>query len=351
MNRSPDIEQVLDRLSYPALIVEEGTVTYANTQAQQLFITVGSPIDALIAIGSEEYAQYSGGALCLTLSAAGIYYSTTVIRSEDYDIFYLESEASSPEMKAFALAAQYLRESLSGALQCADLLRADASEEAHTKLDRLNKNLHQLHRTICNMSDVGDFEAPRPTMTRLNDATALFAQLLEKAAALVAESGRTLRYTLPNECISTMLDTEKVERAVYNLISNALKYEPAGETICASVHRRGNKVLFSVENCKSGISYGNIFSRFQRQAGLERTYSGIGLGLTIARKAAAAHNGTLLLDQTQDGHPRFTISLSIQTPQGSDVRSPIRLPVDYAGGYDHALVELSDVLPPELYKS
>lgn len=349
MNRSPDIHQLLERLSYPALIVEAGIVIYANTQAQQRMIFPDTPINTLITIGNEEYSESWEGSLCLTLSVFETRYDTTVVRSDGYDIFYLEFEASSAELRAFALAAQHLREPLSGALQCAELLQDSAPETGMSQLEQLNKNLHQLHRALCNMSDVGNFESPRSTMTHYSDATAVFSEILEKAAQLIKRSGRLLTYTLPTESISTLIDAEKIERAVYNLISNAVKYSPEGSEIRAKLHQNGKKAYFTIENnASSSVSY-NIFSKFQREPGFEQLYTGLGLGLTVARKAAAAHGGTLLLEQTQDGCQRFTISLTLRRPQSPSVHSPVRLPIDYAGGYDHALLELSDILSSELY--
>ena len=350
MNRSPDIHQVLERLTCPALIVEAGIVTYANTLAQQRMILQDTPINSLISIGAEEYAHFCSGSLCLTLSVMGNRYDTTVVRNEACDIFYLEFEAASPELKAFALASQHLREPLSGALHCADLLQDSIASSGNQKLEQLNRNLHQIHRALCNMSDISNFESARPIMTHYSDATAIFTEILEKASHMVKQAGRDLVYTVPRESIVTMLDREKIERAVYNLISNAVKYSPKDTVIRANLHPNGKKLYFSIENATFQPVSSSIFSNFQRAPGLEQLYTGLGLGLTVARNAAAAHLGTLLMDQTADGFQRFTISMAICRPQGSEVRSPILLPIDYAGGYDHALLELSDILPPELYK-
>ena len=93
----------------------------------------------------------------------------------------------------------------------------------------------------------------------------------------------------------------------------------------------------------------NLFSRYQREPSLEDSRWGIGLGLSIVRNTAIAHNGTLLLESTPTGQ-KFTITLAIEQSRDDIVRSPVLLPVDYTGGYDKALVELSEILPADLYK-
>jgi len=74
------------------------------------------------------------------------------------------------------------------------------------------------------------------------------------------------------------------------------------------------------------------------------------LGLSLVCSTAVAHGGTVLLDRPAGGGVRFTMSISLKREKGSEAilrNSP--LPFDYAGERDHALLELSDVLPAEAY--
>lgn len=349
MEDSFNIPQLLERIMYPAFLVESGNIVYANHSALQHLIPVDSPVSALITIGADEYAQYTGGTLCLTLSVCNAPCSATVVRDGKFDIFYLDSPVESPELRAYALAAQYLREPLSNAMNTTGLLAQDTSA-SNPQLEKLNRNLYQLYRTLCNMSDAAQFEEPRPSRMSYSEMTALFTEFLEKSSQLVDKCGRKLSSNVPRTPIHALADNEKIERAVYNLISNALKYTPEDGVIETDLSYSNKKLYFTVQNhCADSVDP-NIFSNFMRQPGFDNSRSGLGLGLTIVRKAASAHGGTLLLQQTEDGGIRFTMSLEAKPPEGAVLRNSIRLPVDYAGGYDHALVELSDILPPELYE-
>ena len=93
----------------------------------------------------------------------------------------------------------------------------------------------------------------------------------------------------------------------------------------------------------------DLFSRYAREPGVEDGRFGIGLGLVLIRSAAQQHGGTVLVDQPTESGTRVTMTLHIRPVSSDYVRSPI-LKVDYAGERDHGLLELSDVLPADLYK-
>ena len=135
-------------------------------------------------------------------------------------------------------------------------------------------------------------------------------------------------------------------------IVQTMKFSEAGAVISAKLARRGNKRHLSIRDSGSGIPdevYGTLFTRHLRGTHLEDSRYGIGLGMVLVRSAAIAHGGTVLVQRLPEGGTCVTITLSIRKTTGNTVTSPILLP-DYAGGFDHALMELADVLPPEAYE-
>ena len=134
---------------------------------------------------------------------------------------------------------------------------------------------------------------------------------------------------------------------------NALKYPPTGGSVAVSLNRQGRMVSLQIRDSGSGIAaevMGSVFRRFQRQPGIEDGRNGIGLGMVLVRSAAVHHGGTVLIDQPDGQGTRVTMTLAIRQDNSSTLRSPI-LRVDYAGGRNHTLLELSDVLPPQLFSN
>ena len=357
MESSLNPQKMLDIALSPAFLVENSFITCANTAAQLRQIIVGTAVADYIAVGAEEYAEFTDGKLCLVLSISGISVNATVVKDNQYHIFYLESDYTEPELRAFALAAQHLREPLSNAMICANSLlpniSTQGSADLQDQLSQLNRNLHQLHRTICNMSDAVQYQNARLSRFEYREVSSIFSEIMEKAASLLSTGNHTLQHTCPSSHINTMVDAEKLERALLNMISNAVKFSPKGSMITASLRSSKNKLYFSVQNSYSNhaeTQLRNIYSNYLREPGVEDPNRGIGLGMTIVQKAAAAHGGTLLLEQPDAFGIRFTMTIAIEPAKTTKLRSNIQLPIDYTGGYDHAHTELSDVLPAELYK-
>lgn len=256
-----------------------------------------------------------------------------------------------------ALSAVHLREPLSN---IATLLRhavppsRDGEDAAGARYAaKLEQQLNQLRRMVCNMSDASRYAAePQPRKTVMN-LDSVVAELAEKVQTLSAGQGLTLRCSLPNGTLPAPMERERLERAIYNLISNAMKVTKPGGTIDITLTRRKNRAYLSVRDYGPGIpdsQMGSIFSRFTRQPGLEDPTHGIGLGLSLVCSAAITHGGTVLLDRPEGGGTRFTMSISLRPEEVRDTLLQAAPPAfDYAGEQDHALQELSDVLPPEVY--
>ncbi len=356
MEHSLDTAQMLEQLMCPAFIVQDGIIIHANQAALQRQIKRNTNISDLICIGKDEYETYADGKLCLTLSIQGITYNATVTKAENSHLFCLETDYEDPELRAFALAAQQLREPLAKAMVSTELLLPNASvrkdAEATQYLSQVNRSLHQLLRAVCNMSDAAQYTDPNRANLQTQNATKIFNDILEKAADLAAQAKRTLTYTVPKQAVFCPIDEEKLERAILNLLSNAIKFTPKGGTINATLHQSGSRLLFTVQDSGEGAdlqSRADMFSRFLREPGIEDGRNGIGLGMSIVRSVAAAHSGTVLIQQPESAGVKITMTLSLKQPADNMFRSLIKLPIDYAGGYDHCLLELSDVLPDDMF--
>lgn len=358
MEYASQITEMLETLIYPAFTVESGIITHANQAAQERGATPSSSVAELISIGAEEYTQYTSGKLCLTLTLKGIPYSATVTCSGSYHLFYLETEYVKPELRAFALAAQQLREPLataiSGAEQLLPLAGIQEDTDAKQQLGQINRSLHQLLRAISNMSDAAQYANCHTAHLQVCELTSIFRETLEKSSSLAAAAQRTLNYTIPKQAAYGTCDQEKLERAILNLVSNALKYTPNGGTINATVRQINNKLIFTIQNSGTGIRadvQSNIFSRYLREPGLGSGKDGIGLGMSIVRSVAALHNGIVLMEQPENEGARLTMTIAVKPVSDAVLRTPVMLPVDYTGGRDKTLLELADVLPASIYEN
>jgi signal transduction histidine kinase len=129
-------------------------------------------------------------------------------------------------------------------------------------------------------------------------------------------------------------DYQKVQQAVANLLDNALKHTPAGGNVSLTAEphfwerralgepqpqerrvqilRHPNSTRISVTDTGRGISaehHQEIFEDFVR---VDRTSSGMGLGLAIAKRLVQAHRGKIWVDSELGRGAKFTILLPVE---------------------------------------
>ncbi len=349
MEEQKEIFRMLDILQYPGFCVRDHQIVKVNSAAGTMPLRPGMDVEDLLATGQEEYAAFTGGCLYLMLSFASKQVGATVLRIDGTDLFLLEPQMESPSLQALSLAAQSLRKPLSDMSVVVDRMFADASAAEQERATVLNRSLHQMIRLVGNMSDARSI--PDCVRPELRDLNAVFREVMDKAQLLLERLGVTLFYVPLEEPVYGMADRSLLERAALNMLSNAVKFTPENGCITARLTRRNQVLRFSVEDSGSGISkslLGTLYSRYTRAPGIEDSRFGIGLGLLLVRSAAASHGGAVLIDQPQGSGCRITLTIAIRKPGTDTLRSPVLLP-DYTGGWDHALVELSECLPLSAY--
>lgn len=348
--------QMLDLMVRPAFCVKDGQIVHANHAALQRMVAVNARIGDLLITGKEEYAAFTEGCLYLSLSISGKQYGASVTRMDSFDVFVLEQDADQGELQAMALAAKELREPLFSVMMVTDRLfpLVSATEETaiQEQIARINKGLFQMHRVINNMSDALRYTQETASFQEIRDIRAIMGEVFETAAERIRHADIRLCFANLPKPIYTLVDAEKIERAVYNIISNAAKFTPKGGAIHARFSHRGSKLYLTVQDDGPGIASnmrGSVYSRYLRQPGVEDGRFGIGLGLVLVRSAATLHGGTVLMEYPQDAGVRITMTMQIRQDTAGVLRSPGLHP-DYAGERDHSLIELADLLPPSLYK-
>lgn len=136
--------------------------------------------------------------------------------------------------------------------------------------------------------------------------------VVNEALSDVDEEGRRrVRASLPDR-LEGVWAPEELRRAVWNLVTNALKYGRAGTPVAVEASRSGDGVRIAVHNEGPPIppeEQARIFEPFGRGRGAETVASGWGLGLTLVRGCAEAHGGSLALESTPERGTTFTLRL------------------------------------------
>lgn len=339
-------DPLLELLERPAFYVESGTIRQANQAAQQKLITVGEPICKYLSRSLSAYEEFIGGCLYLSLQIEGIPCNASVLNMGGKHLFLMDSQTE-PQLQALSLAAQNLRIPINNAFLAAEHMKD------RSNADQICHSLNQMHRVVCNMADAYRYYERQVLCPETTELSNFFAELMEKATQLVKASGVQLNYTALPQSVVCTVDRQLLERAVLNMISNAVKFSGDSRVVEIKFTQKNHMLYFSVQDNGDGIPahvQKNIFTRYLREPGIEDSRHGLGLGLSLIRSAAINHGGTVLIDHPETGGTRVTMTLDPRPQQEDLLRAPVRMPtIDYAGGHDHMLLELSDVLPHKLY--
>jgi len=207
------------------------------------------------------------------------------------------------QRRLVADASHELRTPLTAARTNVDLIREGKLPESEVRhaLDEASVELEALTRLV---SDLVELARGEERQLRLEDVQLddLVASVVERAQARAPQ----VRFVTALSPALVKADPVLLERAVSNLLDNAVKYSPDGAPIEVSV--RGGEVV--VADHGPGIAdedLPRVFDRFYRAA-TARSKPGAGLGLAIVREAAEAHGGTASAQSTSAG-ARFSLAL------------------------------------------
>lgn len=335
MEQTNQLLQMMDR---PAFCVSDGRIVAANAAALARQISIGAQVTDLLACGTEEYAEFRSGCLCLDLELCGQHCPASVTMLGAQHLFTLEPEQAEDDLRMLSLAAQQLREPLSDVMALVENLPPDLQA-----LPGINRGLHRLLRIVGNMT-------PHPPIRmEMADINALLREVWDQAQPACESRGIRFTFSPHSMPVYSYADTGLLTRAVHNLLSNAMKFSAGGNIHLQLAMRRQfyQITLHDGGNSLSGLIQ-DPFTRFLRQPGMDSSENGLGLGMRLVRSAALTHGGTVLVDSPKEGGVRVSMTIPIRQ-NSTAVRSP-RLQVSYCGERDPLLIELSDVLPSDFYK-
>jgi PAS domain S-box-containing protein len=192
--------------------------------------------------------------------------------------------------------------------------RVDAGEgehatAAHQVIARQVAHLSQL------MSDLLDVERVVSGKIRLNRQPLNMVEAVRRAVATITSDAR-LNRTIDVETEPAWVhgDPLRLEQVLTNIVTNSVKYTPAGGRIRVTLRADGDDAVLDVEDDGFGISpelMPHIFDLYtQSDRTLDRARGGMGIGLTLVRRLVELHGGTIVASSEGEGRgSTFTVRL------------------------------------------
>jgi signal transduction histidine kinase len=190
--------------------------------------------------------------------------------------------------------------------------RARSDEERNRFIAILHREAVRLSELVENVLQFARLDQRKEQMAFASvDLRQESADAAVSLAPIAAAHGATIVNTVPPGAL-VWADRGAVRRIILNLLDNALKYGPPGQTIAIGAATEPGRVLLRVDDQGPGVPTGareTIFRAFERHGVGPSSPTGSGIGLTIVRELASALGGTVHVEDRPGGGARFVVTL------------------------------------------
>jgi two-component system, OmpR family, sensor histidine kinase BaeS len=170
------------------------------------------------------------------------------------------------------------------------------------RLEIIHSEVLHLQRLVEDLRTLSQADAGELTLNReAVPPQAILARMLKSYNQLAAQKKITLEVSVEPALPDLQIDPDRMAQVFGNLITNSLRYTPAGGRIDLFAKKQDNSIVFLVQDNGSGISaeaIPHIFDRFYRADPSRGIEDGSGLGLAIARSIIEAHGGEISAQST-----------------------------------------------------
>jgi len=200
-----------------------------------------------------------------------------------------------------------------------ELLRDDGavvSSEHRGYLAVIDRNARRLLRLVNDLLLIAQIDAHRFELeVRDVDLREAVAEAVEGAQLAADAAGVALDVELPPRPLTAVVDEARVAQLLDNLISNALKFTPAGGRVTVACRPRRRTAELAVSDTGVGIDISDqarVFDRFYRtRQAREGAVAGSGIGLTIVRAIVERHSGTISLESAPHAGTTVVVRLPL----------------------------------------
>jgi signal transduction histidine kinase len=174
----------------------------------------------------------------------------------------------------------------------------------------------QINKLTALINDLLDLSRMQTGKLIYREETFLLDELVREIVANIQETTQTHRLILERQTHATVFgDRERIGQVLINLLNNAIKYSPRADTVLIRMANDQQKILVSIQDFGIGIAQDHhlrIFERFyQVTEPAEKTYPGLGIGLSISSEIVRRHGGQMWVESRKGEGATFHFTLPL----------------------------------------
>lgn len=190
----------------------------------------------------------------------------------------------------------------------------DDKKMAHKFLTTIETEADKMTALVRNLLDLSKFDVQKFEMNKqVFSIDQMLCGIVGRFKLEAEIEDIDLNYVAVNELPQMYADPEQIERAIVNIVSNAIKYGEKGGHVNIAAGSMYNEVYIKIEDDGNGIPKADlehVFDRFFRvDRARTREKGGTGLGLSIAKEIIENHGGTIVIESEYGKYTRVTINL------------------------------------------
>lgn len=230
-----------------------------------------------------------------------------------------EGELSKMKSEFISNVSHELKTPIAAIRMLADNLRQSRVENEGRRMEYyelISKEGARLSHLIENILDFSRIEERKKSFRlERHNLSQIVSDTASQFKSLVEERAQTISVEAQEALPEILVDADAIALAVFNLLDNAVKYSKRDTPICVRVQRRDHSLCIEVEDHGAGIpktEQEKIFEKFYRvHDNGGKKIPGSGIGLTLVREIAQAHNGQVNLQSQLGVGSTFQILLPI----------------------------------------
>lgn len=193
-------------------------------------------------------------------------------------------------------------------------------KRAKKMLNDIRREADTLTQLVQEMRDLSLIESGQmPIRLMPTPLQPIIEATVEQLQTLADNKDLSIDLTLPKECV-VLADDVQIQRALKNILHNAVKFSPEGEHINVSATTTVSEAIIAVRDHGPGIPDEDLERIFERFFQVDRARrDGTGLGLAIVRHIARAHGGRTWAESTEGEGATFYVALTLASSLGDDL--------------------------------